>query len=83
MATGGRRLHGSADPQADQGQGDLDLAARPSWSSCSKGSAARNDRPLLKNVDQRTKLSELIDLRYPIYAEADCHGRQRRRPAPR
>jgi shikimate kinase len=31
----------------------------------------RNDRPLLKNVDQRAKLSELIDLRYPVYAEAD------------
>jgi shikimate kinase len=31
----------------------------------------RNDRPLLKNVDQRTKLSELIDARYPVYAEAD------------
>jgi len=31
----------------------------------------RNDRPLLKNVDQRTKLTELIDIRYPVYAEAD------------
>jgi shikimate kinase len=31
----------------------------------------RNDRPLLKDVDQRAKLNELIDLRYPVYAEAD------------
>ena len=31
----------------------------------------RNDRPLLKNVDQRAKLTELMDLRYPVYAEAD------------
>jgi shikimate kinase len=31
----------------------------------------RNDRPLLKNVDQRAKLGELIDVRYPVYAEAD------------
>jgi len=31
----------------------------------------RNDRPLLKNVDQRAKLNELIDVRYPVYAEAD------------
>jgi shikimate kinase len=31
----------------------------------------RNDRPLLKNVDQRTKLGELIDIRYPLYAQAD------------
>ena len=33
--------------------------------------ARRNDRPLLKNVDQRTKLTELITVRYPVYAEAD------------
>lgn len=31
----------------------------------------RNDRPLLHNVDPRTKLAELIDLRHPFYAEAD------------
>jgi shikimate kinase len=31
----------------------------------------RNDRPLLQNVDPRAKLSELIDLRHPFYAEAD------------
>lgn len=31
----------------------------------------RNDRPLLQNVDPRAKLSELMELRYPVYAEAD------------
>ncbi len=31
----------------------------------------RNDRPLLQNVDPRAKLAELIDQRYPVYAEAD------------
>lgn len=31
----------------------------------------RNDRPLLQNVDPRAKLAELIDVRYPVYAEAD------------
>lgn len=31
----------------------------------------RNDRPLLQNVDPRAKLAELIEVRYPIYAEAD------------
>jgi shikimate kinase len=31
----------------------------------------RNDRPLLQNVDPRAKLAELIELRYPVYAEAD------------
>jgi shikimate kinase len=33
--------------------------------------ARRNDRPLLKNVDPRKKLSELIEVRYPVYAEAN------------
>jgi len=31
----------------------------------------RNDRPLLQNVDPRAKLAELIETRYPVYAEAD------------
>jgi shikimate kinase len=33
--------------------------------------ARRNDRPLLKNVDQRAKLTELMSIRHPVYAEAD------------
>jgi shikimate kinase len=31
----------------------------------------RNDRPLLQVADPRAKLQELIDQRYPVYAEAD------------
>jgi shikimate kinase len=31
----------------------------------------RNNRPLLKDVDTRTVLGELIERRYPVYAEAD------------
>ncbi|MEM7225402.1 MAG: shikimate kinase [Pseudomonadota bacterium] len=31
----------------------------------------RNNRPLLKRGDPRTILSDLIELRYPVYAEAD------------
>jgi shikimate kinase len=31
----------------------------------------RNDRPLLQVADPRAKLQELIELRYPVYAEAD------------
>ncbi|TXH38663.1 MAG: shikimate kinase [Rhodospirillaceae bacterium] len=42
---------------------DLDLLV--------KRVARRNERPLLQNVDQRQKLAELIDIRYPVYAEAD------------
>lgn len=31
----------------------------------------RDNRPLLRGVDPRVKLQELMDVRYPIYAEAD------------
>ena len=31
----------------------------------------RNDRPLLQVADPSAKLQELVDLRYPVYAEAD------------
>lgn len=31
----------------------------------------RNDRPLLRDVDPRQKLTELMEARYPVYAEAD------------
>jgi shikimate kinase len=31
----------------------------------------RNDRQLLQVADPRAKLQELIDQRYPVYAEAD------------
>jgi len=33
--------------------------------------ARRNNRPLLKGTDRRATLARLIELRYPIYAEAD------------
>jgi shikimate kinase len=33
--------------------------------------ARRNNRPLLKNGDPRSILAQLIEERYPIYAEAD------------
>jgi shikimate kinase len=31
----------------------------------------RNDRPLLQNVDPSAKLAELMEVRYPVYSEAD------------
>jgi shikimate kinase len=37
-------------------------------------------RPLLKNADPRAKLQELIDARYPVYAEADITIETDRRP---
>lgn len=31
----------------------------------------KDNRPLLRNVDPAAKLKELMDVRYPVYAEAD------------
>jgi shikimate kinase len=42
---------------------DLDLMV--------KRVSRRNDRPLLRGVDPRVKLANLIEERYPVYAEAD------------
>ena len=48
---------------------DLDtLAAR------TKG---RNHRPLLNNGDPRDTLAKLIEVRYPVYAEAEIHVQSR------
>ncbi|WP_409432884.1 shikimate kinase [Litorimonas sp. RW-G-Af-16] len=33
----------------------------------------KNTRPLLQVADPRAKMRELMDVRYPIYAEADLH----------
>jgi shikimate kinase len=70
LATGGGAF---MDPQTralikDQAlsiwlRADLDLLV--------KRVARRNERPLLQNVDQRQKLAELMEIRYPVYAEAD------------
>ncbi len=33
--------------------------------------SGRNDRPLLKDTDPRAKLADLMEQRYPVYADAD------------
>ena len=38
----------------------------------------RNNRPLLKSGEAAAILGELIDKRYPVYAQAECDCRQRR-----
>src|SRR5581483_1218414 len=70
MATGGGAF---MDPQTRRLIKDkaISIWLRAELDQLLKRVARRNDRPLLKNVDQRTKLSELIAVRYPIYAEAD------------
>jgi len=40
----------------------------------------RNDRPLLQVADPRAKLQELIDQRYPVYAQADLTIQSREVP---
>ena len=70
LATGGGAF---MDPQTRQLIKDKSVSIwlRAELEQLLKRVGRRNDRPLLKNVDQRTQLSELIDLRYPLYAEAD------------
>jgi shikimate kinase len=70
MATGGGAF---MDPQTRRLIKDkaISIWLRAELDQLLKRVARRNDRPLLKNVDQRTKLSELMAVRYPVYAEAD------------
>ena len=70
MATGGGAF---MDPQTRRLIKDKAISVwlRAELDQLLKRVARRNDRPLLKNVDQRTKLTELMALRYPVYAEAD------------
>ena len=70
MATGGGAF---MDPQTRALIKDKSISIwlRAELEQLLKRVGRRNDRPLLKNVDQRAKLTELMDLRYPVYAEAD------------
>jgi shikimate kinase len=70
LATGGGAF---MDPQTRQliKEKSTSIWLRAELEQLLKRVGRRNDRPLLKNVDQRTKLAELMDIRYPVYAEAD------------
>jgi shikimate kinase len=70
LATGGGAF---MDPQTRKLIKDkaISIWLRAELDQLLKRVARRNDRPLLKNVDQREKLTELIEVRYPVYAEAD------------
>jgi shikimate kinase len=70
MATGGGAF---MDPQTRQLIKDkaISIWLRAELEQLLKRVGRRNDRPLLKNVDQRAKLTELMGVRYPVYAEAD------------
>jgi len=70
LATGGGAF---MDPQTRKLIKDkaISIWLRAELEQLLKRVARRNDRPLLKNVDPRQKLNELIEVRYPVYAEAD------------
>ncbi|HVY99820.1 MAG TPA: shikimate kinase [Dongiaceae bacterium] len=70
LATGGGAF---MDPQTRRliKERSISIWLRAELDQLLKRVGRRNDRPLLKNVDQRAKLAELIDVRYPVYAEAD------------
>src|SRR6185369_5461831 len=70
LATGGGAF---MDPQTREliKQRATSIWLRADLEQLLKRVSRRNDRPLLQNVDLRTKLLELMDVRYPVYAEAD------------
>jgi shikimate kinase len=70
LATGGGAF---MDPttRAVIGERALSIWLRADLELMVKRVARRNERPLLQNVDPRQKLSELMELRYPVYGEAD------------
>jgi shikimate kinase len=70
LATGGGAF---MDPQTREliKQRATSIWLRADLEQLLKRVSRRNDRPLLHNVDHRAKLLELMDIRYPVYAEAD------------
>jgi shikimate kinase len=70
MATGGGAFM-DAQTRALIKDKSISIWLRAELEQLLKRVGRRNDRPLLKNVDQRAKLTELMDVRYPVYAEAD------------
>ncbi len=70
LATGGGAF---MDPQTREliKQRATSIWLRADLEQLLKRVSRRNDRPLLQNVDQRSKLAELMEIRYPVYAEAD------------
>lgn len=70
LATGGGAFMDPATRQLVKERG-LSIWLKADLDQLLKRVSRRNDRPLLRDVDPRQKLAELIDLRYPVYAEAD------------
>ena len=70
LATGGGAY---MDPstRAAIAQRGISLWLRADLETLLARTARRNNRPLLKNGDPRSILADLIERRYPVYAEAD------------
>ncbi|MGH6933263.1 MAG: shikimate kinase [Dongiaceae bacterium] len=70
LATGGGAFMDPATRQRIRERG-VSIWLRASLDLMLRRVSRRADRPLLQVADPRAKLQELIDLRYPIYGEAD------------
>jgi shikimate kinase len=70
LATGGGAFMNSETREKIKGHG-LSLWLKADLDVLLKRVAKRNDRPLLLKEDPAIVMKRLIDLRYPIYAEAD------------
>ena len=70
LATGGGAFMNAETREKIRSQG-VSLWLKADLEVLLKRVAKRNDRPLLQNDDPATVMKRLIDLRYPIYAQAD------------
>jgi shikimate kinase len=70
LATGGGAF---VDPRTRAliGEHAISIWLRASLELLARRVARRNDRPLLQVADPQKRLAELMEQRYPIYAEAD------------
>ena len=70
LATGGG-AYMRADTRTAIGEAGIAVWLRAELDVLMRRVMRRDDRPMLKNADPEAKMRQLMELRYPIYAEAD------------
>lgn len=70
IATGGGAFM-QEDIRAAVKEQSISIWLRAKVETLTERTSRGDHRPLLRGVDKKEKLQELIDLRYPVYAEAD------------
>ena len=79
LATGGGAFMNAGHPRTDRREGRFSLA-QAEFEVLMRRIKRRHDRPLLKTDDPGTTLRELMEARYPVYAEADLTVQSREVP---